>query len=114
LADADGNGERDLIDYALGNNLGLPPLLPAFKLQPENLDGLDSLLLIYPVSLGAEGARIEVLFSTYFGAWQEGGPHLEAVSVEHLGDGRALLTWRVKPPLRDEREVFMRLRAVGE
>ena len=64
------------------------------------------------MSLGADRARIEVLFSTDLNAWQEGAPLLEAVSMEPLGDGRALVTRRVLPPLRDEPQIFMRLRAV--
>ncbi|MEK7674305.1 MAG: lamin tail domain-containing protein, partial [Verrucomicrobiota bacterium] len=114
MADANGNGERDLIDYALGNDLGLPPILPAFTLQPDALGGPATLLLTYAVSLGAERAAIEVLFSTDLLAWTAGAPHLEAVSIAQLGDGRALITWRVKSPLRDEPQVFMRLRAVGQ
>jgi hypothetical protein len=110
MTDANGNGERDLIDYALGNDLGLPPMFPSFTLQPEALGGAATLQLIYPRSLGAERAEIEVHFSTDLATWQEGALHLEAVSTELLGDGRALLFWRIKPPLRDEPRVFMRLR----
>src|SRR2546430_3778330 len=114
LADANGNGERDIIDYALGNDLGRPPISPAFTLQPDVLEGPDALLLTYPASLGAERAKIEVLFSTDLAAWQEGAPELETVSMEQLGDGRALITCRVKPPLGDEPLVFMRLRVTGQ
>ena len=113
LADANGNGQPDLVDYALGNDLGLPPIFLAFTLQPDALGGPATLLLTYPLSLGAERAKIEVLFSTDLAAWQEAAPHLEAVPMEQLGDGRALVTWRLKPPLRDEPRVFMRLRVTG-
>ena len=114
LGDANANGEPDIIDYALGNDLGRPPILPAFTLQPDVLGGPDALLLTYPVSLGAERAKIEVLFSTDLAAWQEGAPDLETVSMEQLGDGRALVTSRVKPPLSDDPCVFMRLRVTGQ
>ena len=110
LADANGNGERDLIDYALGNDLRLPEMRPAFTFEPNGQGGAAALLLRCPVSLGAERATIEVLFSSDLAAWQPGAPHLELVSTKHLGDGRALVTWRVKPPLRDESRLFMRLR----
>lgn len=113
LGDANGNGERDLLDYALGNDLGLSPIRPAFTRQPDPLGGPASLLLTYPISLGAERAVIEVLFSRDLANWQEGAPDLEFVFTAQLGDGRALVTWRVKPPLRDAPQVFMRLRAVG-
>jgi hypothetical protein len=114
LGDANRNGERDLIDYALGNDLGLPRIAPALTLQRDNLGGIATALLTYPLSLGAERARIEVLFSTDLATWQDGAPHLEAVSQTQLGDGRALVTWRVKPPLRDQPRVFLRLRAVEQ
>jgi hypothetical protein len=114
LADANGNGQPDLIDYALGNDLGRPPILPALALQPGALGGPATLRLIYPCSIGAERAKIEVFFSTDLVAWKEGAPHLEAESVQPLGDGRALVTWRVEPPLRDEPRVFMQLRVTGE
>jgi hypothetical protein len=113
LADANGNGVHDLIDYALGNDLGRTSILPACTWQPDVLGGSDTLLVTYPVSLGAERALIEVLFSTDLIAWQEAGPNLEAAAMTQLGDGRALVTWRVKPPLRDEPQVFMRLRVTG-
>jgi hypothetical protein len=115
LADANRNGERDLIDYALGNDLGLPPILPAFTLQPAGLlGGPATLLLTYPLSPDAERAKIEVLFSTNMVGWQEAAPHLEAASMEQLGDGRELVTWRVKSPLRDQPQVFMRLRVTAQ
>jgi CotH protein/lamin tail-like protein len=114
MGDANGNGERDLIDFALGNDLGLPPIFMAFNLQPAVLGEPATLLLTYPLSLGAERARIEVLYSTDLVAWQDAAPHLEAVSMQQLGDGRALVTWRVKPLLRDEPRVFMRLRVTGQ
>jgi hypothetical protein len=114
LADANGNGQPDLIDYALGNDLGRPLIFPALALQPDTLGGPETLLLTYPLSLGAERAKIEVLFSTDLVAWAEGAPYLEAESMQPLSDGRALVTWRVKPPLGDEPRVFMQLRVTGE
>jgi len=114
LGDANGNGERDLIDYALGNDLGKPPIFPAFTLQADAFGGTDALLLTYPVSLGAERAKIEVLFSTDLTAWQQGAPNLETVSMKPLGDGRAFFTCRVKSPLSDEPRLFMRLQVTGQ
>jgi CotH kinase protein/Lamin Tail Domain len=114
LADANGNGQPDLLDYALGNDLGRPPVFPALALQPGALGGPATLRLSYPRSIGAERAKVEVYFSTDLVAWAEGAPHLEAESMQPLSDGRALVTWRVKPPLRDEPRVFMQLRVTGE
>src|SRR5258706_276223 len=72
------------------------------------------LLRAYPLSLDAVRAKIEVLFSTNLVEWQEGASQLEPISTKQLGDGRALVTWRVKSPLRDEPQVFMRLRVTAQ
>jgi hypothetical protein len=111
--DSNGNGERDLIDYVLGNDLGLPPIFPKLTLQSDPLGRPGTLRLSYPASLSAEDAEIGLFFSTDMTAWQDAAAHLELVSRELLGDGRELITWRIKPPLRDEPRIFMRLRAVA-
>ena len=111
--DADHNGERDLIDYVLGNDLGLPPLSPKLVQQPDPLGGPPVLWLGYPISLGAEQAEIEVFLSWDLVTWEDGAAHLELFSMQPLGDGREWVSWRVKPPLRDEPRVFLRLRAVA-
>ncbi|MEO8351093.1 MAG: hypothetical protein ABI680_05140, partial [Chthoniobacteraceae bacterium] len=59
---------------------------------------------------GAEGAQIEVLLSTNLVDWQPGDPDLEMVSTQPVGDGRALVTLRVKAPLADADHLYMRLR----
>ena len=111
--DANGNGVADLLDYALGNDLGAAPISPAFILQPDVGGGPGNLLVTYPISLGAERAGIEVFFSTDLSGWVPGAPDLEAMSITPLGDGRAMVTWRVKSPLRDEANLFMRLRVTA-
>jgi hypothetical protein len=111
--DADGNGEHDLIDYALGNDLGLPPIPAKLVMQADPQGGLPALLLSYPLSLNAPNAEIRVHFSTDLTSWQDGAAHLELMSRAPLGDGRELVTWRVKPPLRDEPRVFLRLQAAA-
>ena len=113
LADANGNGEADLIDYALGNDLGLSPILPAFTLERNVPAGEDALVLAVPISLAAEGAEIELQVSTDLVEWQDGTSHLELVSTEPLGDGRALRKWRVQAPLRDQPQLYVRLRVVA-
>ena len=114
LADGNGNGEPDLLDYALGQDLGLPRISPAVTWRSDRTGGPDILLLTYPISLGAERAKIEVMFSTDLMAWQEAAPYLALRSEEQVGDGRALVTWRVKPPLQDKPQLFIRLRAVAQ
>lgn len=113
MGDANGNGERDLIDYVLGNDLGLPQIFPVFNWETNGLGEL-ALQLTHPVNPEATGARLEILFSTDLVTWEEGAENLGLVSVEDLADGRALRTLEVEAPLRDEPRLFMRLRAIAE
>ncbi len=112
MGDANGNEERDLIDYVLGNDLGLPPLFPKLALQPEPLGGPRTLQFSYPLNPGAQDTELGIFFSTDLTIWQDGTGQLELVSRAPVGDGRELVTWRVKPPLADAPRVFLRLRAV--
>jgi hypothetical protein len=112
MGDANGNGERDIIDYGLGNNLGLPPIFPKLVWQSDPLGAAITLQLVYPLSLTATNVEIGVSFSTNLTTWQDGTEYLELLSRQPLGDGRELVTCRVKPPLNDEVCVFMRMRAV--
>jgi len=111
--DTNQNGERDLIDYALGNDLGLPPIFPKLTLETDPRGGPATIRLSCPVSRGAERVNLAVSISTDLTTWQDGGAHLELVSWKPLGDGRDVANWRVKPPLRDQPRVFLRLRAVA-
>jgi hypothetical protein len=109
MGDANRNGERDLIDYGLGNDLGLPPIFPKLVLQPGLLSEGVMLQLVYPLSLTATNVEIGVSFSTNLTTWQDGAEYLELLSREALGDGRELITCRVKPPLKDQLQVFLRM-----
>ena len=110
--DSDVNGERDLVDYVLGSDLGLPPIRSKIIAEPDPSGSPATLRLSYPVSLGAERAHVGVSYSTNLVTWLDAAPHLEWFSREALGDGRALMTWRVISPLRDAPRIFLRLRAV--
>lgn len=107
-SDLNNNGEADLIDYALGNDLGLLPLIPRFRWET------DELLLEVPISLAAKGVEILPSFSRDLVDWQDGASQLEVVSTEPLGDGRAMRVWRIKAPLRNQTQLFMRLRVVEQ
>lgn len=109
LADLNGNGEPDLVDYALGNDLGLEPLHPHFKLEMDAPTGEETLFVVVPTSLRAEGIEVMPYFSTDLVEWIDGALHLESVSMDPLDEGRALRVWRVKPPLRNQAHLFMRL-----
>jgi len=114
LGDDNANGHPDLIDYALGNNLGLSQMFPTFSWKAGPLGGPPVLELTSPINLAATRATIEVHFSTNLTAWQDGAANLTQISTQELGDGRALRTWHVKPPLSEEPRLFMRLRVVAQ
>ena len=113
IEDANGNGEPDLIDFALGNDLGLSPVFPQFS-RGEDVPGKgDSLILTVPISLAADAVKIEFYFSTDLIEWHDGTADLELVSTKPLGTQRVLRAWRVKPTLRNQPQLYMRLRVVG-
>src|SRR5262249_33969508 len=110
--DANGNGEHDLIDYVLGNDPGFPPIIPKFTMGPDSPGGPVTLRLSYPMSLTAQNVAMGVWFSSDLTIWQDASASLELISREPLGDGRELITWRIKAPLRGQAHIFIRLRAV--
>lgn len=110
--DANGNGECDLVDYVLGNDLGLPPVPLRLAWSPATGNDPPPLRLSYAVNPDATGAGVGVVFSTDLATWQDAATHLELVSRVPLGDGRELITWLVRAPLRDAPRVFLRLRAI--
>jgi hypothetical protein len=113
FGDANENGELDLIDYMLGNDLGLLPIFAKCTLEADASGGQAALWLSYPVSRSATSAEINVVFSTDLITWQDAAAQLELVSQEPLDADRELVTWRVKPPLRNESRIYLRLRAVA-
>ena len=107
--DANGNGEPDLVDYALGNNLGLPEIAPAFETEADG-----SVLFTYPISLAANRATIHITVSTDLVEWTEGAEYLEAASTDELGDGRAIVKWRIKSSVEGGERLFVRLAVTAE
>ncbi|MGC8989515.1 MAG: lamin tail domain-containing protein, partial [Verrucomicrobiia bacterium] len=112
LGDANGNGDPDLVDYALGNDLGLPPVTTRLALQPESPEGTVSLRLIYPLNPAAQNVKVGVSFSTDLMAWQDATDEVELVLRQPLGDGRELTVWRLKPSLSQQPVIFLRLQAI--
>lgn len=110
LADVDGNGEYDWVDFALGNDAGRSEMRPTFQ-WVFGVDGAeDRLLLIIPFNPANQGLRLDPFFSSDLQSWESGDDQIEQVSVEPLEDGRALQIWNVKAPLRDQPRLFMQLR----
>jgi hypothetical protein len=110
LADVDGNGEHDLVDFALGNGSARSELRPTFRWEPGTNGAEHRLLLIIPFDPANVGLRVEPIFSTDLQLWESRGDQLERESTQALDDGRALQIWNVKSPLRDQPRLFMQLR----
>jgi hypothetical protein len=112
LGDADSNGVEDLIDYAMGNGMGAGAIAPSLGFAIYDVAGVMQLLptLEYAVSIGAEGAEIQVDVSADMSNWQDGAAHTEIVSMTNLGDGRAMVMVRVNEPMAGEERLFLRLR----
>ncbi|MDA0765801.1 MAG: lamin tail domain-containing protein [Verrucomicrobia bacterium] len=112
LGDDDGNGTADLVDYAIGSDLGLPVLAPTASFETYDIGGsMQTLLtLSYPISLGAESASIGIDASTDLSTWTDAAANTEFISQINLGDGRAMVTVRFTAPIGDGVRHFLRLR----
>ncbi|MEM7026203.1 MAG: hypothetical protein AAF637_27045, partial [Pseudomonadota bacterium] len=112
LGDSDGNGLADLIDHALGNDLGVAAIAPTITLQPQEVSpGVfeERPTIAYTISLGAETTSATVKLSTDLATWDSSPADLSPVSSQNLGDGRALVTAYVNPPLSSAVRLFYRL-----
>ena len=106
LGDADGNGVADLIDHALGDDLGLPPIAPSFTIHSQKVAAgvfEDRPTISYPVSIGAETVTTTLLLSEDLSIWS-GNP--ANFTIDNLGDGRALVTAYVNPPFANAERLF--------
>jgi hypothetical protein len=108
--DADGNSERDLMDYALGNDLGLPPMPPEFALDPGAPGDQATIRFGHTRSLNTECVELRVECSSDLVTWRDGSDRLELVARESAGEGREWLVWRVKPSADRAQSLFLRLR----
>jgi hypothetical protein len=108
--DADGNGQPDLLDYALGNNLGTGPIPPTVTMLTSQSGGGSILTLTYPQSIGADQAKIDVLYSTDLATWQPATAILQAGVTKQLGDGRALISWKLPSAATPDPQIYLRLR----
>ncbi|MCC7377471.1 MAG: lamin tail domain-containing protein [Verrucomicrobiales bacterium] len=112
-ADTNGNGDPDLIDYAIGND----GFRPRAFLQLELIDPSDPerspLRLSYPVGVGADLAEITVVYSTDLATWQEAAPWLTRLGTFPLDSSRVWATWQFHPPTGSSSPLFLRLKAVS-
>jgi hypothetical protein len=107
--DADGNGQPDLLDYALGNNLGAAPIPPSAAVYPSEGGG-SVLVFTYPQSIGVDQAAIEVLYSTDLATWLPATAILQPGPPRQLGDGRALMSCSLPLDNNANTQFYLRLR----
>ena len=72
------------------------------------------MLFTYPISLAANRATIQIMVSTDLVEWTEGAEYLEAASTDELGDGRAIVKWRIKSSVEGGERLFVRLAVTAE
>lgn len=103
LGDRDGNGVDDLVDYALGNDLGLAAL-------EVTISKTDSLSMTYPTSLGADQVVMGIESSLDLVTWTDSGDFIQEANQVDQGDGRALVTVRFNPTIEASGEHYFRLK----
>jgi hypothetical protein len=109
--DANGNGEPDLIDYALGNDGQRPTRTLQLEYLGEQDPGLSRFRLSYPLSVGADRAAIAIVYSRDLEVWQDATSLLTPLQNDSLDPGRVLVTWRLDPPTGAPSPLFLRLQA---
>lgn len=109
LADDNGNGEPNLIDYAFGTALGTP-IWPSITQQTDPGGGPNIMRFTYAVSVAADQVIVEPLYSKDLETWADANDSLEPAVRQMMGDGRALVSRRIKPELLSEGSVYLRVR----
>lgn len=109
--DLDGNGQPDLLDYALGNAPGSAPTSLQLLLAPGHLGDPHELQLLYPTNPQATGVRLTVVISTDLETWTDATSQLSLVRRETRADGREWVTWRLVATPGADRQRYLRLQA---
>lgn len=104
--DDNGNGEPDLIDYALGNDTHLPFRSLQIVRASSPADGWR---VSYPMRMAADRAVITVWYSHDLVRWQDASPHLTWFADEPLDDGRKWVSWQLDLPGDPASPTFLRL-----
>ena len=108
LADGNGNGEPDLVDYALGNDLGSASMTPKLALVQNALSSGPTVELSCPQSLTATNVALRVFFSRDLVHWQDASPELEVQARQPLDERRQVAHLASIPPFQREPRVFFR------
>ena len=109
LADSNGNGVADLVDYFLGSTgPGGVPIIEAVA----DTDG--SFTVAFIRKLGADDATHEVEYSTAFDDWSSDPSEIVYVGSDFLDGGFERLIYTVTPPDGAETDrLFVRVRVMG-
>ena len=101
-----------LLDYALGNDLGVPATRPSISLETHLVEGVQTVLptLTFTRSIAADGAVLGIELSSDLEAWGEDS-RVTLKSEEPLGDGRSSVTMVVMPPVDLRQRLFYRISA---
>ena len=108
LADPEGDGYSNLLEYALGGH----PLLfgPLVTRTTVDFQGSDYPAMTFLRRNDDPGLTIEAQVSTDLVTWNEGGAFLVEESAIDQGDGTTLVTIRSLLPLNGPDEQFLRIR----
>ncbi|MGJ8695762.1 MAG: lamin tail domain-containing protein [Verrucomicrobiaceae bacterium] len=111
LADADGNGLADLLDYALGNDLGFAAIPVTLEMAAQDTGaGVMTLpTLTYSEGITADLATITVYASSDLSTWIPVGDEMVEVSRVNMGDGRVKVTRFLNDPTLAGGKKYFRL-----
>lgn len=111
-ADADGNGQADLLDYALGAALKAPGIGLELGTVTVDTNGKTSqhLVITHPRNLAAEDAPVILeLAASPAGPWRRGPGLFTLVGEERLPNGLARQTLRLTDPIAPDSAAFVRM-----
>ena len=113
-ADIDGNGQADLLDYAMFGSLAAPAQkTPMAAIESIDVSGVvsDYVVLSFLKNIAATDASIQIEMSFDLIDWLPAGGNAIHVDMVNQGDGTALTRYRAATPAGADGEVFFRIRA---
>jgi hypothetical protein len=114
ITDADSDGFRDVLEYAMGTNPANPAsvAMPTSTWQHFTVNGLTRpyLTFSYRRNDAAEGVTWHVELSTGLDAWSSDPAAVTYVSTVANGDGTSTVTWRATQAVDAPARQLMRLR----
>ena len=112
LADSDGNGQADILDYAFGTVRGSPATGALARIETtDTASGPEPQFLIsFPRNPAADDTRVMLEISDAVGGpWVDAGSVMEPAGEDRSMPGLAWLTYRDPNPVRGQSARFVRL-----